>query len=92
MPLQSLLDQMGDGLLVTELMGPGVSMVTGDYSRGASGFRVEGGEITHPVEEVTMAGNLMALSARRVPGSDLEFRGSSNAPSLLIDNVAIAGQ
>ena len=65
---------------------------TGDWSAGVSGFWFEDGELAYPVSEVTVAGNLKALWARMVAGSDLEFRGSFNAPSLLFDAVAIAGK
>ena len=61
MPLEALLSRMGTGLYVTEMMGQGVNGVTGDYSRGASGFWVEGGAIAYPVHEVTVAGNLKTM-------------------------------
>ena len=91
-PLEYLLRQMGDGLYVTELMGQGVNGVTGDYSRGASGFWVEGGEITYPVQEVTIAGNLrpMLLGVRGL-GSDVDAHGAIRTGSVLIDEVTIAG-
>ena len=59
---------------------------------GCSGFWFENGEIAYPVNEITVAGNLLDVYGRLVPGSDLEFRGASNAPSLLVDNLAIAGR
>ena len=80
------------GLLVTSMFGPSLNGNTGDWSAGVSGFWFEDGEIAYPVSEVTVAGNLKALWARMVAGSDLEFRGSFNAPSLLFDAVAIAGK
>ena len=90
--LDALLSEMGTGLLVTELMGMGVNIVTGDYSRGAAGFWVEGGEIAYPVEEVTIAGNLadMFLGIRET-GADVDCRGSIRTGSLLIDEMTIAG-
>ncbi len=92
MPLQSLLRLMGDGLLVTEVMGQGVSTVTGDYSRGASGFRVEGGEITHPVEEVTIAGNLKNMFADfQALGDDRDDRSNIQSGSILLGEMTIAG-
>ncbi len=90
--LDGLLRQMGTGLLVTDLMGFGVNMLTGDYSRGASGFWVENGVIAYPVEEITIAGNLREMFANLVAaGSDLERRGSIQCGSLLLDDMTIAG-
>jgi len=88
----ALLRKMGKGLLVTELLGHGVNSVTGDYSRGAAGYWVEGGEIRHAVEEVTIAGNLkdMLLGISAV-GSDTLVRGSKQCGSLLIDRMTVAG-
>lgn len=84
--------QAGTGLLVTSMFGPSLNGNTGDWSAGVSGFWFENGEIAWPVSEITVAGNLKALWARMTPGSDLEFRGGFNSPSLLIDAVAIAGK
>lgn len=90
--LQALLKRMGRGLLVTELMGFGVNLLTGDYSRGASGFWVEGGTISHPVEEITIAGNLRDMFAGLVAaGCDLERRGTIQCGSLLLAEMTIAG-
>ena len=90
--LEALLAEMDTGLLVTELMGMGINIVTGDYSRGAAGFWVEGGEIAYPVEEITIAGNLadMFLGIREV-GADVDARGAVRTGSLLIDEMTIAG-
>ncbi|MES9993259.1 MAG: metalloprotease PmbA [Candidatus Thiodiazotropha sp.] len=87
-----LLKKMDRGLLVTELMGQGVNMVTGDYSRGAAGFWVEGGEIQFPVEEITIAGNMreMMMGLLEV-GRDVETRSSVQTGSWLIDRMMIAG-
>ncbi len=90
--LPALLRQMGRGLLVTELMGHGVNGVTGDYSRGASGFWVEGGEIAHPVQEVTIAGNLKELYLDiQAIGSDVDRRGVVQTGSLLVGRMTVAG-
>ncbi len=90
--LDAMLREMGTGLLVTELMGQGVNMVTGDYSRGAAGYWVEGGKIAYPVEEITIAGNLrdMFLDFAAI-GSDVLVRGSRSSASILIGNMTIAG-
>jgi PmbA protein len=87
-----MLRKMGTGLLVTELMGQGINTVTGDYSRGATGFWVEGGEIAYPVEEITIAGNLREMFRGIVAvGSDVYVRGSRSTGSVLIDEMAVAG-
>ena len=90
--LAQLMSDAGSGLLVTSMFGPSLNANTGDWSAGVSGFWFERGEITWPVNEVTIAGDLNALYRRIVPGADLEFRGATNAPSLLIDGVAIGGR
>jgi PmbA protein len=88
-----LLRQMGTGLMVTELMGQGVNPVTGDYSRGAAGFWVDGGEIRHPVEEITIAGNLKRMYAGLLAvGNDCDYSGSTRTGSWLIDKMTIAGE
>jgi PmbA protein len=91
--LDSIMQDMGTGLLVTELIGHGINMVTGDYSRGASGFWVENGEIAYPVEEITIAGNLkdMFMDIQAV-GSDVDLRGSIRTGSILLGNMTIAGE
>jgi PmbA protein len=87
-----LLKDMGRGLLVTELLGHGINAVTGDYSRGAAGFWVEGGEIQFPVEEVTVAGNLKDMFHNVVAiGNDVLVRGSKQCGSILIANMTVAG-
>jgi PmbA protein len=87
-----LLSRMGTGLLVTELMGQGVNGVTGDYSRGASGFWVEEGSIAFPVHEVTIAGNLRAMYRGIVAvGADVDQRGALHTGSVLVDDMTIAG-
>ena len=89
---RGMLRKMGRGLLVTELLGHGINMITGDYSRGAAGYWVEGGEIAYPVEEVTIAGNLrdMFMGIAAI-GSDTIVRGSRTCGSILIDQMTIAG-
>jgi len=88
----ALLKKMDRGLLVTELLGHGVNAVTGDYSRGAAGYWVEGGEIRHAVEEVTIAGNLKEMLLGIVAvGGDVVVRGSKQCGSLLIDRMTVAG-
>lgn len=88
----ALLKKMDKGVLVTELLGQGVNPVTGDYSRGAAGYWVEGGEIRHAVEEITIAGNLknMLLGISAV-GNDVIVRGSKQCGSLLVDRMIVAG-
>ena len=88
---EALIAEAGSGVLVTELIGQGVSTVTGDYSRGASGFLIENGELTRPVSEITVAGNLRSMFASLVPASDLEFRHATNAPTVRIDGMTVAG-
>ncbi len=88
----ALLKQMGTGLLVTELLGHGVNLVTGDYSQGAAGFWVENGEISYPVEEITIAGNLKEMLAGIIAvGNDVIIRGSRQCGSLLIERMTVAG-
>jgi len=90
---EKLLRKMGRGLLVTELLGQGINMVTGDYSRGAAGFWIENGEIAYPVNEVTVAGNLkdMFMNVAAV-GSDRIARGSRQTGSLLVEGMTVAGE
>lgn len=90
--LAALMGDAGTGLLVTSMFGPSLNPNTGDWSAGVSGFWFENGAIAYPVSEVTVAGKLIDLYARLQRGSDLEFRGSFNSPSLLFDAVAIAGK
>jgi len=88
-----LLKHMDRGLVVTELLGQGVNGVTGDYSRGASGFWVEGGELAYPVEEITIAGNLKDMyQGLAAVGKDVDLRGSIQTGSLLIGEMTVAGE
>jgi len=88
---EALIGTISSGLLVTELMGMGVNPVTGDYSRGAAGFWIEEGRIAFPVSEVTIAGNLTDMFLALEPASDLEFRGTINAPTSLVGEMTVAG-
>jgi PmbA protein len=88
-----LLQKMGRGLLVTDLLGQGINMVTGDYSRGAAGYWVENGAIAYPVQEVTVAGNLKDMFAGMVAvGTDVLARGSRQSGSILIEQMTVAGE
>jgi PmbA protein len=91
--MEALLPKLGTGLLVTELMGQGINMVTGDYSRGAAGFWVENGSIQYPVAEITIAGNLrdMLLGIAAV-GDDIDARGGTRVGSILLQEMTIAGE
>ena len=92
LPFDELVREMGGGLYVTELMGQGVDPVSGDYSRGASGFRVEHGRIGGPVHELTVAANLKDVYRNVVAvGDDLDVRGNVRAPSVLIESMTVAG-
>ena len=90
--LDAMLEKLGTGLFVTELMGSGVNYVTGDYSRGASGFWVEKGRIAFPVQEITIAGNMKTmLKGILAIGSDTYNYGSKTVGSILIDRMKVAG-
>jgi PmbA protein len=88
---QELYADIKSGLYVSELMGMGVNGVTGDYSRGASGFWIENGAIAFPVSEMTVAGNLKDMFARMIAANDLEFRTGADAPTLRIDDLTVGG-
>jgi len=90
--VEEILHEIGDGLFVTELMGFGINAVTGDYSRGAAGFLIENGQITQPVQEITIASNLkdMFQNISHV-GNDTEWLGSASIPTIAIQNMTIAG-
>lgn len=87
-----LIGEIDQGFLITELMGMGVNGVTGDYSRGAGGFWIEKGQITHPVSEATIAGNLKELFRQMTPANDLQFRSGIDAPSIRIEAMTVAGK
>jgi PmbA protein len=88
---RELIGEITDGFFVTGLIGMGVNMVTGDYSRGASGFWIENGELTYPVSEVTIAGRLLDMFKSLTPANDLEFRYGTNAPTLRVEGLTVAG-
>jgi PmbA protein len=93
MPVDALMRQLGTGLLVTDLMGQGVNGVTGDYSRGASGYWVENGQLSYPVHEITIAGNLKDMYKNIAAlGSDIDVRGGVRVGSILIGEMTIAGE
>lgn len=87
-----LMEDIEDGLYVTALFGQGVNMVTGDYSRGATGFRIRKGEIAEPVAEITIAGNLLEMFKSLTPADDLEFYRPVNVPTLRVDGMMVAGE
>ena len=89
--VQELIADIKQGFYVTETMGMGVNRVTGDYSHGASGFWIENGQIAFPVSEVTIAGNLKDMFMHLTPASDLEFRQGTNAPTVRIEGMTLAG-
>jgi PmbA protein len=88
---EQLMADAGQGLLVTDMFGPQVNPNTGDYSVGCSGFWFEGGAVAYPVSEITIAGNILDMFKNLQPANDLEFLGSTNAPSVLINAMTIAG-
>ncbi|MFO1111509.1 MAG: TldD/PmbA family protein [Bradyrhizobium sp.] len=89
---KELISDISQGFYVTDLIGSGVNNVTGDYSRGASGFWIENGEITYPVSEVTLAGHLFDIFRSLTPANDLEFRYGINAPTLRIEGLTLGGR
>lgn len=89
---EDMMRDIGEGLLVTELIGHGVNLVTGDYSRGAAGFWIENGKIAYPVSEITIAGKLDDMFARMMVANDLEETRTVNAPTVAIEDMTIAGR
>jgi PmbA protein len=89
---QALIGEISRGFYVTDLIGMGVNLVTGDYSRGAAGFWIENGELTYPVSEVTIAGELTEMFRTIEPANDLVFRYGTNAPTLRLEGMTVAGQ
>ena len=89
--VEALIGDIADGVYVTELIGMGVNGVTGDYSRGAAGFRIANGAIAGPVAEFTIAGNLLAMFRELTPANDLRFRYGVNVPTLRVDGMTVAG-
>ncbi len=88
----ALIASISEGFYVTDLIGMGVNQVTGDYSRGASGFWIENGAIGYPVSELTIAGNLIEMFAGLTPANDLKFRYGTNAPTVLVEGLTVAGR
>jgi len=88
----TLIADIADGFYITDLIGVGANMITGDYSRGASGFWIENGKRTYPVSEVTIAGHLLDMFRTLTPANDLEFRYGTNAPTLRVEGLTVAGQ
>jgi PmbA protein len=88
---QQLIGEIENGFYVTDLIGMGTNLVTGDYSRGASGLWIERGELTYPVSEVTIAGHLNDIFASLEPADDLEFRYGTNAPTVRVEGLTVAG-
>lgn len=88
---EALMKDMGRGMLITDVFGMGVNLVTGDYSQGAAGFWIENGEIAYPVSEITIAGTLQEMFRTLIPASDLTFDHRLNAPSLLVPSMTVAG-
>ena len=89
---EALMADIAEGFYVTDLIGVGVNQVTGDYSRGASGFWIENGKRSYPVSEVTIAGNLIDMFQTLLPANDLEFRFGTNAPSVRVEGLTVAGR
>ena len=87
-----LISDIKDGLYVTEMMGFGINGITGDYSRGASGFWIKNGEISYPVSELTIAGNLINMFAHLTAANDLKFRYGTNAPTIRVEGMTVAGR
>ncbi len=87
-----LIADIEDGFYITDMIGMGVNLVTGDYSRGASGFWIENGECTYAVSEVTIAGHLFEIFASMTPANDLVFRYGTNAPTVRVEGMTVAGQ
>ena len=87
-----MMRDIGTGFYVTELIGSGANLVTGDYSRGASGYWIENGEISFPVSEVTVAGNLLDMFKAMEPANDLETHHGTNAPTVLVEGLTLAGR
>jgi PmbA protein len=88
---EQLIAETGTGFYITDLIGMGTNLVTGDYSRGAAGFWIENGELTYPVSEVTIAGHLFDVFRHMTPANDLTFKFVTNAPTLRVEGLTVAG-
>jgi PmbA protein len=91
LPPEDLIADIKEGLYITEMMGSSVSLLTGDYSRGAAGFWIENGKIAYPVSEITIAGNLADMWLQMTPANDLKFEHGINAPTIRIEKMMVAG-
>ena len=89
--VDEIIRTISDGFYVTDLIGQGVNLITGDYSRGAAGFKIKDGKISFPISEVTIAGNLKDMFSRMIPANDLEFKYSINSPTIFIEGMTVAG-
>ena len=88
---EDFVSSIKEGLLVTELIGSSVSIMTGDYSRGAGGFWIKNGKISHPISEATIAGNLKEIFKKVIPANDIDLSSSITSPTLMIENMVVAG-
>jgi len=88
---ENLIKNVSEGFFVTDMIGSSVSMITGDYSRGASGFWIKNGELSIPITEATIAGNLKEMFMTLKPANDIDYSHSINSPTLLIEGMTIAG-
>ena len=89
--IETIIKNIKNGFLVTEMLGMSFNPINGDYSRGATGFKIENGEITYPISEVTIAGNLAEMLKSLIPANDLEINDNINSPSILIEGMTLAG-
>ena len=87
----ALIAEIDEGFLITEMIGSSVDMITGDYSRGAGGFWISKGQITHPITEATIAGNLAEMFMQMTAANDIDLRDSIASPSLRLDSMMVAG-
>jgi PmbA protein len=92
MSVEQMIKSIKKGVLVTDTIGHGAKIVTGEYSQGANGFYIENGEILYCVNEITIAANLRDIFAQIIPANDLKFESSVNSPTLLIENMVVAGK
>ncbi len=89
---EEMIAAIGEGLYVTEMIGHGANLITGDYSRGAAGFAIRGGKLAEAVSEITVAGNLRDMFMNLTPANDLIYRFSVNAPTVAVEGLTIAGR
>jgi len=89
---QDIISELKEGFYVTQLIGQGVNLITGDYSRGASGFWIKNGELTFAVSEITIAGNLTDMFQKMEPANDLDKRHGTNTPTIVVEGMTLAGR